>query len=139
MFALLAVTTAVTSTEPALTAIVSVTSEAGTPSIVANPVRKASRSEAPKLTMVASARGNEESMENTVTGVTTMVMTGVISSASRADSSAARACVRTAACRRAKMAECSSWLIFCHRGGEAGGGAGGDGGGEGAEGGGIID
>ena len=78
MFALLAVTTAVTSTEPALTAIVSVTSEAGTPSIVANPVRKASRSEAPKLTMVAPARGNEESMENTVTGVTTMVMTGVI-------------------------------------------------------------
>ena len=56
-FALLAVTTAVTSTEPALTAIV--TSEAGTPSNVANPVRMASRSEAPKLSTVAPARKNE--------------------------------------------------------------------------------
>ena len=96
MFALLAVTTAVTSTEPALTAIV--TSKAGTPSIVANPVRKASRSEAPKLSMVAPARVNEASMGCTVAGVTTVVMTGA-SSARRADSSAARACVATAACR----------------------------------------
>ena len=94
--ALLAVTTAVTSTEPALTAIV--TSEAGTLSIVANPVRKASRSEAPKLSTVAPARENEASMGYTVTGVTTVVMMGV-SSARRADSSAARACVATAACR----------------------------------------
>ena len=127
MFALLAVTNAVTSTEPALTAIV--TSKAGTPSIVANPVRKASRSEAPKLSTVAPARRNEASMGCTVTGVTTMVMTGVISSARRADSSAARACVPTAACRWAKTAARSSRLNSCHSADGGGLGGGGDGGG----------